>query len=234
MPKISKYQERFNRKRQSERAGVPFTEASPGKREKHVFSTQEAQQRFKNHDQIFLDEVHHLDTSDDRVIDKAPEGIERPKRVYFMSRNDASGYPFRPDDVVISITDTHDQPPQFFHQPKEVLHRAFHDHVTAYSEHHHGHRWCRLEDGEAIVEFVQKHKDAPNIIVHCNMGQSRSKAAAIAIGELTGRDVKFMHYRTGQLVAYRDDGDHGNHRVQASIHHAWLDWEDKQEKAAQG
>lgn len=147
------------------------------------------------------------------------------KKVIFMGRELASGYRYGPQDVVISITDTHAQPPEFFHSPKEVLHRAFHDYITAYDEHHHGHRWCRQEDGDAIVAFVMKHREASNIIVHCNMGQSRSKAAALAIAEATGRCVLHAN-RDGRIVVYRDDGDDGNQRVRMAVMSAFLDYED--------
>ncbi|BAW19242.1 hypothetical protein [Ralstonia phage RP31] len=147
------------------------------------------------------------------------------RNVIFMGRDIASGYRFRPDDVCISITDTHAEPPQFFHPPKEVLHRGFHDHVTAYDEHHFKHRWAQIADGEAIVDFVLKHTDSPNIIVHCNYGQSRSKAAALAIAEFTGRNVLYAN-RDGRIVAFPPDGDEGNYRVRSVIMHAHMDREE--------
>jgi rhodanese-related sulfurtransferase len=152
---------------------------------------------------------------------EAPDGI---KRVIFMSRDLASSYRFGENDVVVSITDTHDQPPKFFHEPKEVLHRGFHDHVTAYDEHHHKHRWARVEDGEAIVDFVLKHKDSPTIVVHCNMGQSRSKAAAISIAGHTRRRILYAD-RDGRVVVYRadDDSDEGNYRVRMAVDMAFME-----------
>jgi protein-tyrosine phosphatase len=210
MPKISKYEQRAAQKRQAERAGVAFHD--PAKPEKAFLSPQENA--------------------------KAEENKQKPapdapgtKRVIFMSRNDASGYPYRSSDAIISITDTHAEPPTFFRKPDdvEVLHRGFHDHVSIRSEAQ-GDRWCRIEDGEAIVDFVLKHKDAPTIVVHCNMGQSRSKAAALAIAECTGRLVK-CYNRNGDLVAYRNDGDDGNRRVWSCIMHAHMDREETESDA---
>ncbi len=149
------------------------------------------------------------------------------KKVIFMGREIAAGYPYHPEDVVVSITDTHAQPPEFFRKPKEVLHRAFHDHVTAYDEHHYKHRWCLQADGDAIVDFVMRHQDAKTIVVHCNMGQSRSKAAAIVIAQETGRALLYAD-KDGRVVAYRrdeDDEDY-NHRVFSAVYGAFLDYEE--------
>lgn len=218
MLKVSKYEQRAAQKRQAERAGVPYYEAP--KPHKAVLSPQEAASKRENaNDRVYPKEVL------EEMVDNSSLPLDH-KRVIFMSRNDASGYPYRPGDAIISITDTHAEPPQFFRKPDnvEVLHRGFHDHVTVRSEAQ-GERWCRIEDGEAIVEFVHKHKDAPTIVVHCNMGQSRSKAAALAIAEFTKRAVK-CYNREGRLVAYRDDGDDGNRRVWSCIMHAEMDREE--------
>lgn len=210
MPKVSKYEQRFALRNQAKKAGVPFTEAP--KQQKAFLSPQENAK---------------IAETKQKVVEETPG----TKRVIFMSRNDASGFTYRPGDAIISITDTHAAPPTFFRKPDdvEVLHRGFHDHVSVRSEAQ-GDRWCRIEDGEAIVEFINKHKDAPTIVVHCNMGQSRSKAAALAIAECTGRLVKCFN-RNGDLVAYRDDGDDGNRRVWSSIMHAHMDREEAESDA---
>lgn len=211
MAKNSKYQDRFAKKQQALHAakngGVIIHRSSDDSRI------------------VAVEHSQHV-TAEQEPFDATAKDPMAPQKVIFMSRAMASQYRFRPEDVCISITDTHNQPPEFFHKPKEVLHVAFHDHVTAAEEHHFKHRWATVEDGRAIVDFVLKHKDSPRVIVHCNYGQSRSKAAALAIAEFTGRNVLYANHN-GYVVAYRpdDDSDSGNERVRSVIQFAHMERE---------
>lgn len=138
---------------------------------------------------------------------------ENNKKVIFMGRAAASDYRYKPEDVVISICDCTAKNPEFSaYPPKDVLNLKFQDHVTTHEATQYGWHWMMAEDGEKIAEFVQKHTDTDTIIVHCNYGQSRSKAIAITIAEYTGR--KLLHANDfGHITHYLNkDTDLGNHR----------------------
>lgn len=139
---------------------------------------------------------------------------DAPKRVYFMSRDAVKTHRFEKGDIVISISDTGTAPPEFLRKPEEVevLALNFHDYVTSAEERQFGWRHCHMDDGDKIAEFVLKHTDAPNVIVHCNYGQSRSKAAALAIRDETMREVWHATV-TGRFTKYKDNGDTGNSRL---------------------
>jgi predicted protein tyrosine phosphatase len=141
------------------------------------------------------------------------EALKAPRRVTFMSRAEASSYQFREGEVLISISDTLTEPPALKHQPSDMLALHFNDHVTS-MDIELGMRWMRPEDGLAIAEFVRKHTDKRNVIVHCNYGEMRSKAVAMAIAAAEERRVLHVNWR-GATVAYREKSDVGNRRVYA-------------------
>lgn len=149
---------------------------------------------------------------------KQEDAISGPKkRVIFMSREVVKSYRFDPaKDVLISISDTDARLPYLSQQPLETLALFFHDDPSVQEERE-GHRWIMAEDGEKIVNFVLKHEDCNNIIVHCNYGQSRSKAAAIAISNMTGRSI--LHSDDyGRIAQYKESANsHYNRRVYEMI-----------------
>lgn len=137
--------------------------------------------------------------------------LNAPKKVTFMSRTDAMDHVYRDCEVLISISDTKTAAPTFKHPPQDMLELHFNDHVT-YLDEGLGLRWMMMEDGKAIAEFVAKHTDKRNIIVHCNYGESRSKAVAMAIAAFTDRRVLRVN-SWGKTQAYREGHDKGNSRV---------------------
>lgn len=139
------------------------------------------------------------------------------KRVVFMSRSAVAGHEFGPDDVLISISDSDMGPPELFHQPREVLALSFNDHVTPYEEKEYGWRQMNREDGYKVVQFALKHENSPNIVVHCNVGESRSKGAALAIAEFTGRVALHMSDRGRVTQHERTRYDFFNRRVYEMI-----------------
>lgn len=139
------------------------------------------------------------------------EILKAPKKVIFMSRVDAMDHEFRDCEVLISISDTKTAAPAFKHPPQDMLELHFNDHVT-YVDEGLGLRWMMMEDGVKIAEFVAKHTDKRNIIVHCNYGESRSKAVAMAIAAYTDRRVLRVN-SFGRTQAYRENHDKGNSRV---------------------
>lgn len=135
------------------------------------------------------------------------------KRVIFMGRDVVKGYRFNENDVVISVSDCDTPVPVFEHRPKEVLRLSFQDYVTELERKQFGWHWMKAGDGDLIAEFVQKNKDADTIVVHCNYGQSRSKAIAIVIAEYTKRKLLYVN-DFGSIVAYRPgNASNGNSRV---------------------
>lgn len=143
---------------------------------------------------------------------------DAPKRVYFMSREAVKFHRFEKDDIIISISDTGVEPPKFLRKPDEaeVLALNFHDYVTPTEEKQFKWHISTMEDGEKIAEFVLKHTDAPNVIVHCNYGQSRSKAVALAIRDETMREVWHADIM-GRFTKYKDDGSDGNGRLYSIV-----------------
>ena len=139
------------------------------------------------------------------ILDGNPKSVSK-KRVIFMGRDAVRQHKFNPTDVLISISDTGTAPPILATQPLEVLPLAFHDYVSAIEFKEFGWRKMDSDDGVKIVEFVLKHEDCNNIIVHCNYGQSRSKAAAIAISVMTGRSI--LHSDDyGRIAQYKESAN---------------------------
>lgn len=153
--------------------------------------------------------------------DATHAAINAPKRVIFMSRQDAAQYEYTADDVLISISDTGVLPPAFVHQPQDIVALAFHDHVD-YGGSNLGHRWMIMEDGNKIADFVLKHTDKRNIIVHCNYGESRSRAVAMAIHScMSDRAVLRVNDRGNMVAVNKNDGK-GNSRVGDITMHSLL------------
>ena len=139
------------------------------------------------------------------------------KRILYMSRDAVERHKFNHDDVLISISDSDMGPPELFHQPREVLALSFNDHVTPYEEKEYGWRQMNREDGYKVVQFALKHENSPNIVVHCNVGESRSKGAALAIAEFTGRVALHMSDRGRVTQHERTQYDFFNRRVYEMI-----------------
>lgn len=139
---------------------------------------------------------------------------ETKKRVTFMSQEVAQQHRYDPEkDVLISIGDCDVPELRFFHPPKEVLTVRFNDSIERHQEGL-GYRLMGREDGKKIVEFVLKHENAQNIIVHCKYGQSRSKGVALAIAEATKRTVLYAN-SMGRLRRYREADDDGYYNRRA-------------------
>ncbi len=137
-----------------------------------------------------------------------------PHRVIFMSRDDVMSHKFNAaEDVLISISDTGVSPPALSSAPKDMVAIDFHDWVDVQGERQ-GHHWITQEQALQVAQFVQKHTDVRNIIVHCNYGESRSKGVAMAIhhhAEEPKRSV--FHTNRGSIVPYHENGDVGNSRA---------------------
>lgn len=135
---------------------------------------------------------------------------DNPRRVIFMSRDDAKAHTYNShEDVLISISDTGVAQPAITSSPKDILAIDFHDHI--WSDTPKEAHWYMIEQAEQVAQFVHKHTDIRNILVHCNYGESRSKAMALAISKMTGRSI--MRSTGGSIRPYKTNDDVGNHRV---------------------
>ena len=144
------------------------------------------------------------------------------KKVIFMSRNAASFYQYQPGDVLISVSDSGKTPPDLAKQPAEVLALDFHDEVYTKAESDLGWRRANMEDGAKIAEFVLKHTDATNILIHCNYGEQRSKGIAFAISDFTGRHLHTVN-SGGSVVEYNPNlGGIGNDRLGMIVYRSLL------------
>lgn len=111
------------------------------------------------------------------------------KRIVVMSRCAVSRYNFKLNDILISISDSDMTTPELEYTPLDVLSLSFNDYVTEYGSEKYNWREMDSADGNNIIKFISKHKDCNDIVIHCNLGESRSKGAALAISKITNRPV---------------------------------------------
>lgn len=108
--------------------------------------------------------------------------------------------------VVISIRDPDRKPARVRRQPglRDVLFLAFDDAEPCESLELPGSiRLMSVADAAGIWAFIAKHKDrVPLLVVHCEMGMSRSPAVAAAVTRALGGDdeVFFRDYMPNQYV----------------------------------
>ena len=67
------------------------------------------------------------------------------------------------------------------------------------------------EQAEAILDFVELHRDADTLLIHCYAGQSRSKAVGAFLIKMFGKDNS-RYFETGSL----------NMHVYQTMEKAWL------------
>jgi len=101
------------------------------------------------------------------------------KEIVFTPRLTAENIVPSAGDVIISIYTPNGSPAVLQQGWADVLLLSFHDSdvsdvdVELFSDHH----------AKQIFEFVEKHKDVERLVVHCDMGHSRSAAIAIYLSE---------------------------------------------------
>lgn len=127
-------------------------------------------------------------------------------RISFLPRNVAEKYNPAPGSVLISIHDLSDPP--MLAQPgwQEVLVLRFHDTDGQQS----GLEVFAPEHARSILAFAERHKDASELVVHCQMGYSRSAAVAIYLAEKYGvpcfkeqRPVCWENWKVYNKLVYR-------------------------------
>lgn len=107
-----------------------------------------------------------------------------PKLVV-MARDEVATFVAGPDDVCISITDSTSAPATLSANYRDVLRVQFGDLPwPEFSEHP-----AQITDAIAdeIVRFVDRHRDARRLVIHCAAGASRSPSTAMALSVLFHR-----------------------------------------------
>lgn len=100
-------------------------------------------------------------------------------RIVFLPRVVAAKWRPVPNSVLVSIHDCDEEPLQPQDGWAEVLWLRFHDTDGEQS----GLEVFSAQQAEQILELAKRHADASELIVHCQMGQSRSAAIALFLSE---------------------------------------------------
>lgn len=105
------------------------------------------------------------------------------KSVVFYPRAMAEQLIPQAGDVIVSIHDRSQEPAALKSGWSDVLRLSFHDTDVASAE------YDLFDDEQAgsVLNFIGKHAEAERIVVHCNMGVSRSAAVAMFISEQQDR-----------------------------------------------
>lgn len=105
------------------------------------------------------------------------------KTVNFYPRAIAQEILPKGDEIMISIHDRHQEPAKLQSGWKDVLRLSFHD-MDIPKE---GMDLFSTKDAKELIAFIDKHADVERVVVHCNMGVSRSAAVAMFISEQQDR-----------------------------------------------
>lgn len=128
------------------------------------------------------------------------------KHIRFLPRVVAEQYVPAPNSVLISIHDRSEPP--MVAQPgwRDVLVLRFHDTdgqqmgLEVFTQH----------QARTILAFAERYKDCAELVVHCQMGHSRSAAVAIYLSEKYGvpcfkeqRPVNWESWKSYNKLVYR-------------------------------
>ena len=111
-----------------------------------------------------------------------------------MSRREITAYEPLENEVCISITDPGSPPARVSPRFLDVLRVCFHDipseRVARASD-------TQFSEGLAclILGFASRWSHAARLVVHCEQGQSRSPAVALALWHLAGHDTQALEER---------------------------------------
>lgn len=112
------------------------------------------------------------------------------KNFITMSRGQVKRYTYKShteDYIIVSINEPNEKPPRFNRNIhlKDVLYLYFED-ISEISDNH---ITMSNQDAINILEFIDKHKDIDNIIIHCVAGVSRSVSIRCALEEIYNNRV---------------------------------------------
>ena len=110
------------------------------------------------------------------VATKSPELV-------VLSREDAEYYEPGPNEICISISDPHAPPADVSPQFAAVLRLHFDD---LNERNQQSDILFEADHARAITDFVDLWPDADRLIVHCNMGVSRSPGVALGLCDANG------------------------------------------------
>jgi predicted protein tyrosine phosphatase len=115
-------------------------------------------------------------------VAKSPAAKSVPELIV-LSREDAECYEPGPNEICISISDPDSLPadvsPRF-----EAVVRLHFDDIT--ETHQDSDILFAADHARAIAQFIDKWPDAKRVMVHCNMGVSRSPGVALGICDARG------------------------------------------------
>ena len=98
--------------------------------------------------------------------------------IHFLSREAATLFePTGEYPVIISITDPGEQQADLEPGWFDVLRLEFHDIDGRFGDF----RLFSQADAGSVVSFLDKHREADQVVVHCRYGQSRSAAVALYV-----------------------------------------------------
>lgn len=110
------------------------------------------------------------------VAAKSPELV-------VLSREDAEFYEPGPNEICISISDPHAPPADISERFAAVLRLNFDD---LNERHQQSDILFAADHARAITDFVDVWPDVDRVIVHCNMGVSRSPGVALGLCDTHG------------------------------------------------
>ena len=103
-------------------------------------------------------------------------------RVIFLPRAIAAQWRPKPGSVLVSIHDRSEEPLKPQPGWTDTLWLRFHDTDGQLM----GLEVFDTDHAQRLLTFVKQHVDAPELVVHCQMGQSRSAAVALYFAEREG------------------------------------------------
>jgi predicted protein tyrosine phosphatase len=106
-----------------------------------------------------------------------------PPDLVVLSREDAESYEPGPNEICISISDPQAEPADISPRFAAVLRLQFDDITERGVE---SDILFAADHARAITDFVDLWPDAERVVVHCNMGVSRSPAVALGLCDARG------------------------------------------------
>lgn len=114
--------------------------------------------------------------------------------------------------VIVSIHDRVQGPASLQEGWKDVLFLSFHDTDVAKE----GYDLFNESQAKDVIDFIAKHKDVEQIVVHCTMGVSRSAAVAMFISDQQERSL----FQQGRAFFHPDRPAQYNRLVYSTLNRA--------------
>lgn len=131
------------------------------------------------------------------------------QRVVVLSASDAARWPVSRDTVVISIRGALDRQTTLSVRFRSVLRLVFED--VSETEETADAATISAAQAADVARFVRQHADARAIVLHCQMGLSRSRSMAAAICDVESRPYTWTAINDGVYRAVREALIHERH-----------------------